>query len=157
DLLPVDVSAVSGIEIPHDHVIASHQNLTMMTGNRRFGDLKSVILYPADSRLVRLQVVGASCHSGTQENEFGHKSLRYCRLSPPSVASQIQTGQLRQRTVVDRGCVVDQPQSPESYETHTESVSFEDFRKVCAAGLPQRQACRAGLRHSRSLVKHQNL
>src|SRR5271169_6960523 len=47
----------------------------MMTGNRRIGDLKRVILHAPDRGALRLQIEDATGHALVQDNKFGHSLM----------------------------------------------------------------------------------
>jgi hypothetical protein len=44
----------------------------MMAGDRRIGDLESIILHAPDGGAIRVQFTHATCHALVLDNKFGH-------------------------------------------------------------------------------------
>lgn len=72
NFIPVDERAVGGVQVADENVAAAQMNFAVMAGNGRVGDLKGVVLDPADGGAVGVQFARASRHALILDNKFRH-------------------------------------------------------------------------------------
>src|SRR6185437_10559369 len=73
DLFTIDESAVGGIEVLDDDVVAPLNQFAVMTGNGSLGDLEGVVFKTSDGGFVHLQFVGQSGQPFAEHNKFRHR------------------------------------------------------------------------------------
>ncbi len=73
NLLAVDVGTVRGVQVADQNIAAVQQDFAVMAGNGGVGDLKRVVIHPANGGAVHGQFVGATSHALVLDNKLCHK------------------------------------------------------------------------------------